>query len=222
MSLAASVGFASLSGGAHAAILYDQMTNPGTTILTSSWVPPNGTDSDTYAWDNFLLPTESTVREVWWIGGGSPVSGFTVRFYTGLAAAPDLQPTITALPEEETPADYLKGYRFNDNANETPIAGTSLNQYHVVLPTTLTLPGNTVFWVKIEGDTVGFPTWGVARATHGRDEHYFRYITGAHMFFSGTGSEAFQLRGDAVPEPATAAALLIGGLATLARRRRNR
>jgi len=214
MAIGASLAFAALSGSASATILYDQMTNPGTTILTSSWVPPNGTDSDTYAWDNFLLPTQSTIREVWWIGGGSPVSGFTVRFYTGLAAAPDLQPTITALPEEETPADYLKGYRFDTNANETPIGG-GLNQYHVVLPTTLDLPGNKVFWIKIEGDTVGFPTWGLARATHGRDEHYFRYITGAHMFFNGTGSEAFQLRGDAVPEPGTLAVLLLGGVGVL-------
>lgn len=212
-----------LAAGAasQATILYDQMTSPLSTIIASSWVTPNGSDSDQYVWDNFLLPNPSTIREVWWIGGGGPTPvGFTVRFYEGLAAAPDLQPKITALPEEETPADYLKGYRFSGNANETPIGG-GLFQYHVILPETFDLPGNTVFWVKIEADVTSFPSWGLARASHGRDEHHFKYITGAHMFFSGTGSTAFQLLGDAVPEPATLAVLGMGAAVLLRRRARS-
>jgi hypothetical protein len=62
-----------------------------------------------------------------------------------------------------------------------------------VLPTTLTLPGNTVFWIKIEGDAVGFPTWGVARASYGRDERYFP-LHRRHPHVLRAGSEAFQLK----------------------------
>lgn len=175
--------------------MFDQMTGFSPALILSSWLPPDGYDADAYAWDNFLLPYDSSINEVWWVGGGAPVTGFTVRFYTGLAGYPDYQPTITALPESETSADYLKGYRFSGTANETPIAGTSLNQYHVTLPTPLRLPGNTVYWIKIEGDVTGYPYWGLATATQGRDNQHFAFITGLHRFFSATGSEAFQLRG---------------------------
>lgn len=181
--------------GARADILFDQMTNPSNTIIPSSWVTPDGSDSDAYAWDNFLLPSDSTINEVWWVGGGGTITGLTIRFYTGLAGYPDYQPTISALPESERSTDYLKGYRFTGNGNQTPIAGSSLYQYHVTLPTTLSLPGNTVYWIKIEGDMLTYPSWGVAMSTHGRDNRHFAYFTGAHQFFAITGSEAFQLRG---------------------------
>lgn len=211
---------ATLTSWGHAAVLFDQMTSPSSTIIPSSWVAPDGTDSDTYSWDNFLLPQNSTVNEVWWVGGGGTPTRLTVRFYTGLAAAPDLQPTISSLPEEETEANYMRGYTFTSPAswNETDFGG-GLKQYHVTLPTALDLAGNTVYWLKIEADVAGFPSWGLATATHGRDARHFRYITGMHMFQGVSGSEAFQLRGTAVPEPATMAVMGLG-LLVLARRRR--
>ena len=60
--------------GARAEILFDQMTNPSNTIIPSSWVTPDGSDSDAYAWDNFLLPSDSTINEVWWVGGGGTIT----------------------------------------------------------------------------------------------------------------------------------------------------
>ncbi len=176
-------------------LLYDQLTNYSTTIIPSSWYAPNGLDGDTYSWDNFRLPKPADVTEVWWVGGGGNISGVTVRFYEGLAAAPDYQPKITALPESETEADYLKGYTFTlAETNPVPLGG-GLYSYHVNLPTALRLPGNTVFWVKIEGDCTNGYSWGIARATHGRDNMHFRFITGG-TFQRITGDLAFQLRGN--------------------------
>ncbi|MBS1704645.1 MAG: PEP-CTERM sorting domain-containing protein [Armatimonadetes bacterium] len=219
MKILACVAAAFVAQFGFGAILFDQMTNPTSTIIPSSWVTPDGSDSDTYSWDNFLLPYDSTINEVWWVGGGGPITGFTVRFYTGLASAPDLQPTISALPESETSADYLKGYRFQNKANETQIAGTSLYQYHVNLPTPLALQANKVYWIKIEADTTSFPSWGLAQASHGRDTGHFRYITGLHMFQRVPGSEAFQLIGT-VPEPASLSAIALGLVAVMRRRSR--
>jgi hypothetical protein len=181
---------------ARADVLYDQMTNYNPAgFIQSSWWTPDGFDSDAYAYDNFLLPSAATITEVWWVGSGGTPLGFTVRFYTGLAASPDYQPTITALPENETSADYLRGYTFAGNANQTAIPGTSVYQYHVVLPTSLSLPANTVYWIKIEADMTGGAGWGLATATQGRDGRHISYFTGLAMFLPGSASEAFQLRG---------------------------
>jgi hypothetical protein len=217
-----------ISTSAHADILFDQMTNYSTTgLVLSSWFPPNGFDSDTYSYDNFRLSSNSTINEVWWVGGNGlgpaygSISGVTVRFYTGLAGAPNSQPTITALPENETSADYLAGYTFSGNANETAIPGTSLFQYHVVLPTSLSLAGNTTFWIKIEGDSVNqFDGWGLAAANPGIDSYHVNYVTGRASFLPASGSEAFQLLGTAVPEPSTWAMLMGGCVTLLAFRRR--
>lgn len=184
-----------------AAILFDQMTNPTNIVIPSSWVPPDGRDGDTYSWDNFWIPKPSSIKEVWWIGGGGPISGVTVRFYEGLAGAPDYQPKITALPESEKETDYLKGYRFTLEQTNPSALGGGLYQYHVTLTTPLVLP-NKVFWVKIEGDGVGTNTWGLVKATHGRDASHFRFITG-HIFQRVPGSLALQLRGDYVPVSVT-------------------
>ncbi|MCE9558495.1 MAG: hypothetical protein K8R88_06050 [Armatimonadetes bacterium] len=187
--------FVSSSVAKAADILFDQMSNPSSTLLVSSWWAPNGYDADEYRWDNFLLPSDSSISEVWWVGGGGVLNSVTVRFYTGLAGYPDYQPTITALPESEHSADYLKGYSFSGNANQSPIPGTGLNQYHVSLASPLILPGNTVYWVKIDGATGPYPSWRIAMSTHGRDARHFHFSTGSSMFTARSGSLAFQLRG---------------------------
>jgi len=211
-------------------VLFDQMTNYSTTgFIVSSWFPPNGFDSDTYSYDNFILASNSTVNEVRWVGGNAlgpaygSISGVTVRFYTGLAGAPNSQPTITALPENETSADYLAGYTFSGNANETAIPGTSLFQYDVVLPTSLSLTGNTTYWIKIEGDAVNqFDGWGLATATQAIDSYHVDYVTGRASFLGAPGSEAFQLLGTAAAPELSTGAMLVGSWGSLLAFRRRR
>lgn len=215
------IGSANLSFGQ--TVLYDKMTDSTTGILTSSWLAPDGTDYDTYTWDDFTFQGESTINEVRWRGGNSTngpggITGFTIRFYESIGGG--FQPKITQRPESETSLDYLKGYRVNGIANETPIPGTSLFEYRYTLPTSLTLPGNTKYWVKICADMDKLPFWGLATtASPLGDGSCFRFFTGSSQFHYWTGDTAFQLRGTtSVPEPAAIVGMGLG-LGLLIRRR---
>lgn len=202
----------------YSVVLFDQMTNPGAGTIASGFLFPDGSDADTHSYDNFLLAQNSAVTDVSWIGTDFPGLGFTIRFYQGLPASPDYQPLITALPDHEGPADYIKGFEVTDNAGKTPYGpqGSGLFAYHYVLPTSLRLTGNTVYWIKIEG--LGNSYWGISTASHGRDSRHITYFTGGPYFLAGPGSEAFQLSGSLVPEPAS---MIVSVLAvcTLLRRR---
>jgi hypothetical protein len=207
------LGAASASFGQ--TVLYDKMTGASNGIITSSWWDPNGSDYDTYTWDDFQFNSVSTINEVRWRGGNSTtgpggISGFTIRFYESIAGGS--QPKITALPESETAADYLKGFNVSGTANETAVPGTSLFEYSYSLSTPLTLQANTKYWVKICADMNTFPFWGMATSTSNLgDGKCFRYFTGGPYFLNGSGDTAFQLRGSStVPEPGAFAALGIG------------
>ncbi|MBS1727720.1 MAG: PEP-CTERM sorting domain-containing protein [Armatimonadetes bacterium] len=205
-------------------ILYDKMSNAYSgNIIQSAWWSPDGSDYDVYTWDDFTLSADSTISEVWWRGGNAitgngGISGFSIRFYESITGG--FQPKITALPENETPADYLKGYDVSGTANETAIPGTILSEYHYALPTSLTLKANTKYWIKIVANMGTFPFWGPTQGTGaGSDGQCFRYFTGGPYFQYGSGDIAFQLRGTStVPEPTGVATLLIGGAFALRRR----
>ncbi|MFN8138906.1 MAG: hypothetical protein U0R49_03805 [Fimbriimonadales bacterium] len=184
-----------VAANAYSMVLYDQLTNHTTTIIPSSWWYPDGYDGDTYSWDNFILRKPSYIKEVRWVGGGGPIDGVTVRFYEGLAGYPDYQPKISALPESETSRDYLKGYRFTLAQTHPTSIGGGLYSYYVTLPEWLLLPGHTVYWIKIEGDDPSGNSWGIVRASHGRDTTHFRFITGG-TFQRITGDLGIQLVGD--------------------------
>jgi PEP-CTERM motif len=204
-------------------VLYDQMTGASNSTITSSWWNPDGSDYDTYTYDNFTLSNLSTIKEVRWRGaygvaGYGGLTGFSVRFYESLAGGS--QPKISSLPENETSADYLQGYDITGLAGETSVPGTSLYEYHYTLPTSLTLQANTKYWVKIVADMSGPPFWGMAKSTNPvGDNRCVQYFTGLAKFLYGPGDTGFQLNGGtAVPEPGSLAALGLG-VGLLIRRR---
>ena len=41
------------------------------TVIISSWVNPDGSDSDMYAYDSFELSVDASIEEVFWRGGYS-------------------------------------------------------------------------------------------------------------------------------------------------------
>lgn len=176
---------------ARADVLFDQMTNPSQTIFQSSWYAPDGSDGDQYIYDNFLIPGDSTVSEVWFVGTAMQ-NNFTVRFYTGYPGYPDAAPSSVALAPDETAANYISSYTFTaSSSNPTLIPGTGLYQQHVVLPTPITFTGNTVYWIRIVSDG----SFGWAQATHGRNNSHLTYISGLNRRLVYGGDLAFQLVG---------------------------
>ena len=160
-------------------------------IVASAWVTPDGSDSDTYAYESFILDSTQAITEVRWRGGylndatlpdGSqdPVTDFSITFYESIPGGsephcgnPDFHETI-----------YLARYVVGNNAGETPagiFGGKQMYDYHYVLPTTFPATSGTKYWVKIEASQSIFPDWGLTVGIGGNGSHY-RFITGEAMF----------------------------------------
>ena len=91
-------------------------------VLTSAWVAPDGTDSDTYAYNDFTLPATESITEVRWRGGygfGAPFGKayqFTITFFaTNITGS---EPLITTLPDPYG-EPCLANYQVASNAGET-------------------------------------------------------------------------------------------------------
>jgi hypothetical protein len=168
-------------------------------VNASSWVSPDGSDSDMYAWDEFTLDHTQTITEVRWRGGyalGAPyghVSDFRISFFDSVAGG--FQPYIVAIPENESQEVVIATFHTNNNAGET-YAGTSggvaMYDYRYVLPTPVTLQGGVKYWFRVVGAQAVYPDWGMATGTGG-DGHYFRYSTGLAMFHTMTNDLSFSL-----------------------------
>jgi hypothetical protein len=87
-------------------------------------------------------------------------------------------------------------YRTEGAAGETSKPGTPLFDYRFALPTAFRAQAGVRYWVQIEAEQ-SYPDWGFASAAGGpADHHYFRYLTGAHMFQSISGDLSFSLEGN--------------------------
>lgn len=167
-------------------------------VLTSSWVAPDGSDSDMYAYNDFSLPATESISEVRWRGGyayGAPFGKayqFTITFF-----APNItgfEPLIVTLPDPYGEPS-LANYQVASNAGETPagvVNGVALYDYRAVLPAPFVAAGGVKYWIRIVAWQPGFPDWGPTKGTGGNGSH-FRYSTGAHMFQNVPGDTSFTL-----------------------------
>lgn len=189
----------SLIGAAHAspsALVYNQPANSAGGLLLSSLRDPDGSASDQWIWDAFMLAATGDITEVRWSGGYDPsrfgsggrVASFTVSFY---AAVPGVsQPDIAHPP--------LVRYEVGGNASETAggmLGGVQMYDYAFPLPTAFHAQGRTQYWVQIEAYQAGsVPDWGLTRGTGG-DASHFRKVAGETQYQTVPGDTTFALFG---------------------------
>jgi hypothetical protein len=176
-----------LTSSAPASVVYDQPPSPSGGLIQSSWWDPDDSDWDIYSWDDFTLTAPHAITEINWRGGflyggaySGPVVNFTVAIY---ASTPGLfQPDILNPP--------LVEYETGGNAGQTPagvFGGTTMYDYHFVLPSPFQAAAGTRYWVYIVAWHHGIPEWGFCRGLGGNGS-YFRFVRGAHMYQAPPGA----------------------------------
>ncbi|HEX6883855.1 MAG TPA: hypothetical protein VF530_10785 [Planctomycetota bacterium] len=188
-----------LAASAGAGEVYSKPPSASGGLNTSSWVAPDGSDADMYAWDDFTLSATETIGEVRWRGGyayGAPygrATDFRVSFFASVAG--EFQPLIVALPEHEDQEITIATFHTGDNAGETfagVFGNVAMYDYHFVLPAPVTLMGGVKYWLRVVASQPGYPDWGMTSSPVG-DGSYFRYSTGLHMFHNVPHNLAFSL-----------------------------
>jgi hypothetical protein len=168
------------AAAARADVVFSRPQSPTGGLINSSWVPPDGTDADRYAWDSFVLTSAATITEIQWQGDGFGNGvGFTIVINNAMT-----------LPD---PPAALGHYTVPGNAGQTPagiVNGFQRYNYHYVLPTPLQLAGGIGYVINIEG-TGG---WSASYGTGGDGSH-IDFIVGLAMFLRGSGDPAFTLIG---------------------------
>ena len=181
--------------------VYTQMPSVSGGLLASSRVMPDGSDSDMYVYDGFMLATSVAVTEVHWRGGYAyaaqygRVQDFTVSFYGVIDGT--TQPDMGYPPSEEQP-NALAHYYVGDAAGETGVGvvgGIAMYDYSFVLPSPFQVVANERYWIRIEAIQPGYPDWGIAASTDGSGSH-IRYSTGSTMFQAPPKDAAFTLYGE--------------------------
>lgn len=176
--------------------VYSQPPSASGGLIASSWVDPNGSDSDVYVYDNFTLQADAAITEVDWRGGYiygamyGKASNFTVTFFDSIAGGS--QPLVT---NPQLPETYLAKFNVGGTAGETPagtIGGVAMYDYHYVLPTTFQATANHTYWVRVEASQPSYPDWGIAVGTGGNNQH-FQFSTGSAHFSFGASDAAFTL-----------------------------
>lgn len=194
---AAALAAALLAVPARAGEVFSKPPSPTGGLNASSWVPPDGSDSDMYAWDDFTLAATQTITEVRWRGGyalGAPfgkATDFRVSFFESIAGG--FQPLITVMPEDEENEVTLATFHTNGNAGEAfagVFGGVSMYDYRFVLPAPVTLAGGVKYWFRVVASQPTYPDWGMTTSAPGS---HFRYSTGLHMFQNVPNEMAFAL-----------------------------
>ena len=148
------------------AIVYSQPQPPGSGVIPSSYLFPDGIDGDGYAYDNFTLATTQNITQIQWIGGyryglsgSNPSFDFIISIYTNVYTAP------------------VASYDVGGNANETPAGGYF--SYSFTLPGSFHAVAGTTYWVQIEGQQTAYiDDWGMAYGTGGDGVFYYKATPG--------------------------------------------
>lgn len=187
-----------LAWPARAVQVFNQPHNGTGTLYQSSWLDPDGSDSDQFAYDNFQLTSAEAITEIRWRGGhdpayvwwSTPVIDFRIDIYANNGAL--WQPDVVNPPL----ASYVAGHA----CGETPagvFGGATLYDYHFTLPSPFQAAANTRYWVQITAYQHGIPDWGYAAGSGGNGNHVRRLSE--YMFQSISGDCAFSLHTSADP-----------------------
>jgi hypothetical protein len=199
---------------ATADIAFERPPSASGGLIVSSWVDPDGSDADMYAYDEFVVGVDTAITEVRWRGGytqnqfGGPVTDFSVTFFDSIAGGS--QPHVGNPQLEDTAPIYLAKYWVGGNAGETlagTVAGTTMYAYQSALPTPFPAVAGTKYWVRIEASQRTYPDWGIAIGTGGDGTHY-QFSTGAAMFQFAANNTAFTLFSAGGPTSTPTASIL--------------
>jgi hypothetical protein len=201
--LAVATVLCSLVATSQAVVLWDQ--NPALGGYGGSWA--NSTNGQNFA-EQVLFGTAVTVTRYVYFTNFDP-SGFgtmRVKLWSDDGAG-------NPLAQLSTQDVSVASWSF-----EGVFGGTNINRVNLDLTTPLVLSSGTVYWVGASGN--GFEAAQVSIASPPFDDGFMAQFNGATFSFHSTvGDQTFMLEGEPVPEPATVAALGLGALALLRRRR---
>jgi len=214
-----------LGPAARAEEVFAKAPSPAGGVNASSWVPPDGSDSDMYSWDDFTLPVTQTITEVRWRGGYAlgaqfgKATDFRVSFFASNVTG--FEPKIVAIPENESQEQALINVHTNNNAGETPVGvfgGVAMYDYRFVLPVPFVAQAGVKYWFRVVCGQPIYPDWGMA--TSNPAGSHFRYNTGSTMFHNYSHDLAFSLHARwanlAGAISGTAGLPALGGTGTLA------
>jgi hypothetical protein len=174
--------------------VYEQPMAPngGITRASQLWVDPTGqndSDNDAIAWEDFQLPTTTTVTRIRWWGQAAPPLGFQVSFFNQdpntIAVQPDIFAPGSGPIDEQIYTSFLS----------TPVTG-GMTRFEVSLATPLTFQANTRYFISIVGLTpLSFAEWRWASSTQGPNGTFW-WSRGMHMYFHLGESRAVALAAD--------------------------
>ncbi len=208
--MAASVGVSLLSSVASADFIYgNAWDGTGNAFASQNDTAPGGFGNYATVYDSFTTTASLTqITDLTWVGEyfngpDGAISNFELGFWYDDGTG--------------QPGAFAGGINTGNNANETflgNVAGFDCFSYEASINV---LAGPGTYWLSIVADQDFPPQWGWSSGVGGGGQAYQDFFGGRN----GLGvNMAFTMNGTTTPEPASMAAVGIGALA-LIRRRKN-